>query len=972
MARIPWLVLAVLVVGAAAATANPGGTDIVINEIYCDPVSYYDGAEFIELYNPTGGDITITGWVLTGTEYAGVTGCGGEDLWQFPDPTIIGAGDYLVVAKDGWDGEDGFYEEFNDLPQYEMYDASASFDSNSIYVADMILLTDDPATIYSDEIQLVGGRGYGPGAPSCSGYNQSDVVYLYDGDPRTAANLIDLVEYTDPDLCTTDPCTTPLSDDGADDNAFQGIPYVGNSLGRDPSGTDTDMSINDWTIQAPTPGAVNVLNSPPWIRTVRYSPIPPVSTDPTTISAIVTDDGGIDSVMVYYSVNGGSWGTVAASTSDSLYTGDIPAQVNGAVVDYFVRAVDDLGAVMNYPAEAMGDPYSYRVNLQTIHGVQFAEVTGGPSPEVGKPVNLRGIVTMGSDVRRDDEFWFHEGTGRYKGVKVYNYGGFAFPIDEGDDVTVCGTVSEYYDETEIYMHFDEAIVVHSKGNPTYGYTDITTAMASALPDSAERYEGQLVRVSDATVTLVPDTYGIWNCRDSSGQDARVDDSAYYTYEPEVLDVLAELGGILIYHMSEYKIEPRDDDDIVGPPRVGDVRYNPIPPSNASATTISAVFEDNVDITSATLHWSLAPITTHPSGTPVTMTESARYEGTWTADIPAQVNGTRVYYYVEGTDGTMDVERPSAGSYSYYTGVETIYNVQYVPPGGDASPMDTLAVNVEGYVTAEPGLYNDNTFFIQDATGVFNGIMVYDRSGTVSFERGDYVVCCGEVNEYYGQTQIELHFSEGAQLATPPARGDMVDPVVISETYDLQSVVGGEQYESVFVIAEDCTVVDEDLGYGEWSITNSTAGNACIVADYAAYDYVPQNGDNVYVRGIVFYVFSEYKIEPRGNEDIAANPVGVTEDYFGGKFGLAQNMPNPFNPKTAIAFTLSQPSDVRLEVYDVIGRRITTLVDAHMVAGPHRVYWDGRTADGERAASGVYFYKLVAGDEETSRKMVLLK
>jgi hypothetical protein len=300
---------------------------------------------------------------------------------------------------------------------------------------------------------------------------------------------------------------------------------------------------------------------------------------------------------------------------------------------------------------------------------------------------------------------------------------------------------------------------------------------------------------------------------------------------------------------------------------------------------------------------------------------------------------------------------------------TIQSVQEVPPGGDASPMDTLAVNVEGYVTAERGVYNDNSFYIQEASGAWHGILVYDGSGTVDFERGDYVVACGEVSEYYGMTELALHFPEAAQLTA--VKGDEVAPVSIA-TGMLQNVVSAEQYESVFVHAEDCTVYDEDLGFGEWAISNGAASDTCRVDDYAEYDYEPVNGDNVYVRGIVQYVFGNYKIEPRGNEDIAVNPTGVSGDYFGGKFGLAQNMPNPFNPKTTIAFNLTTPGDVTLEIYDVAGRRVATLIDRHMGTGAHVAQWDGKTSEGERAASGVYFYKLEAGDQKTSRKMVLLK
>jgi hypothetical protein len=970
--------MVVLVCAFGIAVATPAGDNVVINEIYCDGAGYYDGSEFIELYNPTENPITVNGWVLCGVEYD--EACGGEDLWQFPaaPPTIeIAPGGYLVVAKDGDEStssgeDDSFTWEFGDISPvqlFEQYDHLVYFEYDSPFVPNMVLLTDDPATNYSDEIQLVGGRGYGVicSAPT----SDSDVVYLYDGDPSSGpANLIDLVEYVDPDECATDPCIYPFSDDGADDNAYQGIPYLGNSLGRDTSGTDTDMSINDWSLQAPTPGAENVPNTPPWIRGLVYSPIPPMPDDDVIISAYITDDAVIDSAMVYYRVEGGPWSKVVATTSDSLYSASIPSSdlFDQDIVDYFIRAVDDLGAVMNYPAEAMSGPYSLRVGITDIYDIQFVSGGGDTSSYYGEPVNIQGIVTMATDVMRDDTFYIHNGTGEFRGIICY-MPGTPTPVAEGDEVVFCGRVTEYYEQTEITRHFTESMDILSSGNPNYGYTDVTTAQIAYNNSASEAYEGQLVQVTDATVTLESDIYGIWYCADSSIINCKVDDEAYYTYDPEIGDVMSYLRGILFFDFGEYKLQPRYDEDIVGPPRISDVRYSPVPPAQGSQTTISATMEDNVDITSATLHWSYSKSRPYPNTVP--MTESTRYANTWSGNVPSQTNGTRVYYYVSCTDGTMDAERPSDGGYSYYVGTAAIQDVQQVPPGGDISPMDTLAVNVEGYVTAEPGVYNDNTFFIQeDADGPWDGIMIYDRTGTVSFNRGDYVVCCGEVDEYYGQTQIGLHFAEAAQLTTP-TRGDEVAPYSIP-TGMLQNVVSAEQLESVLVIAEDATVYDDNIAFGEWAISNDTAADTCRVGDYAYYDYSPVIGDNVYVRGPVFYAYGSYRIEPRGNEDIAVNPVGVSEDQFGGKFGLAQNVPNPFNPKTSIAFNLTTPGDVSLEIFDVAGHKVATLLDRHMEAGTHAVHWNGVTSDGERAASGVYFYKLATAEQETSKKMVLLK
>lgn len=89
--------------------------------------------------------------------------------------------------------------------------------------------------------------------------------------------------------------------------------------------------------------------------------------------------------------------------------------------------------------------------------------------------------------------------------------------------------------------------------------------------------------------------------------------------------------------------------------------------------------------------------------------------------------------------------------------------------------------------------------------------------------------------------------------------------------------------------------------------------------------------------------------------------------------LEQNHPNPFNPSTTISFSLTDECVVRLEVYDVSGRLVAKLVDgARLSAGPHDVAWNGRDVSGRAAASGIYAYRLVAGKETISRKMVLLR
>jgi uncharacterized protein (TIGR02145 family) len=85
------------------------------------------------------------------------------------------------------------------------------------------------------------------------------------------------------------------------------------------------------------------------------------------------------------------------------------------------------------------------------------------------------------------------------------------------------------------------------------------------------------------------------------------------------------------------------------------------------------------------------------------------------------------------------------------------------------------------------------------------------------------------------------------------------------------------------------------------------------------------------------------------------------------FRLNQNYPNPFNPSTTISFNLSDEAHVRLTIYNIIGQEVNTLVDDKLSAGPHQIEWN---ASG--MASGIYMYKLSAGNYQSVKKMILTK
>ena len=103
--------------------------------------------------------------------------------------------------------------------------------------------------------------------------------------------------------------------------------------------------------------------------------------------------------------------------------------------------------------------------------------------------------------------------------------------------------------------------------------------------------------------------------------------------------------------------------------------------------------------------------------------------------------------------------------------------------------------------------------------------------------------------------------------------------------------------------------------------------------------------------------------PTSVEEEAATPAA---------FSLAQNFPNPFNSQTQIRYNLPTAGQARLEIFDLLGRRVALLHDSPLPAGPQTLAWDGRDGQGRAVASGVYFYRLEAGNAELTRKLLLLR
>jgi photosystem II stability/assembly factor-like uncharacterized protein len=107
-------------------------------------------------------------------------------------------------------------------------------------------------------------------------------------------------------------------------------------------------------------------------------------------------------------------------------------------------------------------------------------------------------------------------------------------------------------------------------------------------------------------------------------------------------------------------------------------------------------------------------------------------------------------------------------------------------------------------------------------------------------------------------------------------------------------------------------------------------------------------------------------------DFVTSVAEDSDKFLPHSFMLRQNYPNPFNPSTSIEYSLRRPSVVRLDIYNVLGRKVRTLVNAQRSAGWHRTTWDGKDDAGKTASSGVYICRLKVNDTIISRKMILMQ
>ncbi|MCH7764531.1 MAG: T9SS type A sorting domain-containing protein, partial [Candidatus Marinimicrobia bacterium] len=662
--------------------------------------------------------------------------------------------------------------------------------------------------------------------------------------------------------------------------------------------------------------------------------------------------------------------------------------------------------------EAVGEP----VRIQRIQQVLYSDLllTSEDSESdisylYGDTITVVGIVTMptGLSFAGDGiKFIFQdENGGPWSSILSYDPDSSAFPVlYEGDSIQATGYVFEYTTDnsnmTELFITQPVTILEVGVALPA---VELVATGDLRWPTEAEQWGNVTVRIEEGIVTNNDLQYEVFEVDDGSGGVLVDDDSDSIAVHfdavgpPPVGSFVTSIEGWVYHHYgyysdsTTYKLEPLYMSDIVfgaGPPTLSDVSRDPCTPSTTNAVTVTAVIEDNSAIASAAIMYAVN------GGSYSSASMTLGTDNTWTGTIPATgTDGARVDYYITATDDGSEQDSPKTSTYPYdievsqhgyltYAGggINDISDIQYTSwPGGD-TPYNGCEVTVTGIITADTAQYNSDygAYVLQSASAVWSGI-VFDGWDDTELTRGDEVTITGTVEEY--DPEWHFKYDNNTKLInisslTTNSTGNSIVPISVS-TADLNVDADEvESYEGCLVTLSNVTV--SSANSYDWSIVDDS-GVECLIdddmANMAAFNFLSGLAEGTTlssVTGIFNFSFGTYKIQIRDLADLGG--LGINDDFDGitREFALYPNYPNPFNPETRIRFQLAKHSNVKLMIYDVLGRNVRTLVSDKMDAGHHVINWNGLNDQGANVASGMYIYRIKAGDFIAHRKMLLVR
>lgn len=315
-----------------------------------------------------------------------------------------------------------------------------------------------------------------------------------------------------------------------------------------------------------TSADITILSTPPLITDIARVPAAPTSNDPVTVTAKIQDSNGtVSQALLHYRVGTTRWQTGNMSAADSIYSFTIPQLPDGTFVQYFIRAVDNVGDWSTLPGDTTTSRYFYTVRDQglSIKDLQWTPFKDGNSGYQNMVVTVSGIVTASPDDILGD-YILQDKAEPWCGIWVNDA---AHTPHRGDSVRVTATVEESFNLTRLnFVTKFDSLGTGRSLEPL----KITTGQARTGSPEAESYEGVLLEFNNVYVSDPfpdrPSNFGEIEINDGTG-GYRVDENGTYlgnfdsTYA--LNDKFQKIIGIGWYSFNNYKLKPRSAEDVIG-------------------------------------------------------------------------------------------------------------------------------------------------------------------------------------------------------------------------------------------------------------------------------------------------------------------------------------------------------------------------------------------------------------------------
>ncbi|MBN8546099.1 MAG: T9SS type A sorting domain-containing protein [Ignavibacteria bacterium] len=535
---------------------------------------------------------------------------------------------------------------------------------------------------------------------------------------------------------------------------------------------------------------------------------------------------------------------------------------------------------------------------------------------------------------------------------------------------------------------------------------MTTFMENGvLKGEGEKYEGMYVIIRNVLTSDRNNSSGVFRFNDGNGNFMEMyDQSGYFTKRAHRLTGLTDydapadgtfleyIRGVVHTRATGYYIVPLYPGDIkVGatPPSISNIaRNNAFVARNVPVEVSARIVDLDGRITSGKLFYRV----NMGSYNELALVRGTADTNTFSATIPGvDADSAVVDYFFWAQDNENRITLNPADTtrnrwfYPVLNRPLTIQDVQYSPYGSGFSAVNNYRVTVSGVVTADtsdiPGFGSTALrVYIQNGSTPWSGIWVKGFDA-LNLKRGDLVTVSGKVVEDFNVTCLD----SVTAIVVNSTNNPTPEPIVVT-TGTIGAKAGGvvdaEKYESVLIKYTNpvITRTNADLtgNFGEMLVDDNSGGTRVELQDgnHQYHNNWEPNLSGIQVdslarfsslTGVLYFSFSNYKLTPRKDADFVGYTTDIKDNLTPAEFSLSQNYPNPFNPSTAIEFSLPKGENVKLEIFDVLGRSVQTIINEYKEAGNYKVYFNASALP-----SGMYIYRIDAGAKSSVKKMILMK